>query len=181
MTDTLNETQQSGTGYRTPETDAYRWSDDRSIYGWSEFAGKLERERDKAEERAKELEAEVQLWKENATSNRDVFDETVKNYDDLTEKFIALEREHNKAVTTCKIWQHGHSKLVADRDEWQRRANEHAKNYLAMCKEAEHAKSYKKVMKEQHKQLTEKLASVVKQNAKLLTMLQEHGLAEYGN
>jgi len=30
----------------TPETDAYRWNDDRSICGWGQFAEKLERERD---------------------------------------------------------------------------------------------------------------------------------------
>jgi len=122
MTDTLNKTHQSCTVSDTPETDAYRWSDDRSIYGWSEFASKLERERDEArfdlafrrdlyklqEERVKELEAEVKLWKENATSNKDVF-----NF---------VERERDEAVNACHIWQRGHSKLVADRDEWKKEA-----------------------------------------------------------
>ena len=32
----------------TPETDAYKATNDHSTYGWSEFARKLERERDKA-------------------------------------------------------------------------------------------------------------------------------------
>jgi hypothetical protein len=57
-----------------------------------------------------------------------------------------LERERDEAVNACHIWQRGHSKLVADRDDWKR---------LAV---------------EQEKQI-----------AKQLTILQEHGLAEYGN
>ena len=32
----------------TPETDAYKATNDHSTYGWSEFARKLERERDEA-------------------------------------------------------------------------------------------------------------------------------------
>jgi hypothetical protein len=131
----------------TPET---RWFFSRAnVDNWNDqidFCEKLERERDEArfdlafrrdlyklqEERVKELEAEVKLWKENATSNKDVF-----NF---------VERERDEAVNACHIWQRGHSKLVADRDDWKR---------LAV---------------EQEKQI-----------ANQLTILQEHGLAEYGN
>ena len=55
-----------------------------------------------------------------------------------------LERERDEAVNACHIWQRGHSKLVADRDDWKRFAVE------------------------QEKQI-----------AKQLTILQEHGLAEW--
>lgn len=41
----------------TPETDAYKLTSDRSTYGWSEFARKLERERDL-------WKAEAERWKE---------------------------------------------------------------------------------------------------------------------
>jgi hypothetical protein len=46
MTDTPHKNPESCTGSDTPETDAYRWNDDRSICGWGQFAEKLERERD---------------------------------------------------------------------------------------------------------------------------------------
>jgi len=147
MTDTLNKTHQSCTVSDTPET---KWFFSRAnVDNWNDqldFCERLERERDEArfdlafrrdlyklqEERVKELEVEVKLWKENATSNKDVF-----NF---------VERERDEAVNSCHIWQRGHSKLVADRDDWKR---------LAV---------------EQEKQI-----------AKQLTILQEHGLAEYGN
>jgi hypothetical protein len=127
MTDKLHKNPESCTGSDTPETDAYRWNDDRSICGWGQFAEKLERERDEArfdlafrrdlyklqEERVKKLEAEVKLWKENATSNKHV-----SNF---------VERERDEAVNACHIWQRGHSKLVADRDDWKRLAVEQEK------------------------------------------------------
>jgi hypothetical protein len=38
-----------------------------------------------------------------------------------------LERERDEAVNSCHIWQRGHSKLVADRDDWKRFAVEQEK------------------------------------------------------
>jgi hypothetical protein len=112
----------------TPETDAVLNQFEHHLPNWlareimAAVARRLERERNEArfdlafrrdlyklqEERVKELEAEVKLWKENATSNKDVF-----NF---------VERERDEAVNACHIWQRGHSKLVADRDDWKKEA-----------------------------------------------------------
>lgn len=35
-----------------------------------------------------------------------------------------LERERDEAIRSCHIWQTGHSKLVADRDDWKQLAVE---------------------------------------------------------
>jgi len=91
MTDTSNKTQQSGTEYRTPESDFFFLREDIDLEMVIDFARKLERERDELKKHieimglskktasdeyyklaveAEELEAEVELWKENATSNR---------------------------------------------------------------------------------------------------------------
>ena len=133
MTDTLNKTHQSCTGSDTPETDAVLNQFEHHLPNWlaseimAEVARRLERERDEArfdlafrrdlyklqEERVKELEAEVKLWKENSTSNKHVF-----NF---------VERERDEAVNSCHIWQRGHRKLVADRDDWKRLAVEQEK------------------------------------------------------
>ena len=99
-----------------------------------------------------------------------------------------LERERNIWKSRADTYQQDYEQMLrridvvaTDRDDWKLLAVEQEKEIDALRREWEHAKSYKKVMKEQHKQLTSRLDVLYKNNRKLLTLLQEHGLTEYGN
>jgi hypothetical protein len=52
----------------------------------------------------------------------------VDNWNDQLDFCERLERERDEAVNSCHIWQRGHSKLVADRDDWKRLAVEQEKD-----------------------------------------------------
>ena len=115
MTDTLHKNPESCKESDTPETDAvlaqykHHWSASEIM---AEVARRLERERDEArfdlafrrdlyklqEERVKELEAEVKLWKENATSNKHV-----SNF---------VERERDEAVNSAISGRGGTANLL---------------------------------------------------------------------
>ena len=174
MTDTPHKNPESSTISDTPETDAEHericeafCHGSNDYYKMFEFAKKLERERDEArfdlsfsrdlyklhefqsDELRKQL-AEVtkkytllkKLHDAASVDRRNSVSESVR----LVELNHELTKERDEAISSCHIWQKGHSALVSDRDGW------------------------KKLAVEQEKQI-----------AKQLTILQEHGLAEYGN
>lgn len=197
MTDTLNKNTESCTMNDTPETDAILNQFEHLLPNWLAFemaavARKLERERDEAKEHVANLEIaltaairsanERQKETEEARFDLSFSRDLYKLHEFQSDE---LRKQLAEAVSSCNIWQAGHSKLVEDRDEWKSFAvkleNAFKLENDTLRKDLEHAKSYKKVMKEQHKQLTSRLEVLHKNNAKLLTTIQENGLAEYGN
>ena len=116
----------------------------------------------------------------------------VDNWNDQLDFCEKLERERDEAVSSCNIWQTGHSALVEDHDQ---RTNKIAaerdgwkKIAVELEKERDSWMSLAGVRREDYlqattlvNQLNEELAIVRKQNNERLTILQEHGLAEYGN
>jgi len=205
MTDTSNKTQQSCTVSDTPESNALHDKLDKELAFMCErddleaalvdmlnLARKLERERDEAIATRKASAGE---WLD-IIANADKRIARAKRERDEARFDLAFRRDLYKlqefqldelrkqlaeAVSSCNIWQAGHSKLVADRDEWKLLAVEQERDLKEASKALERAKSNKRVMKEQHKELNEELAVVRKQNAEQLTILQENGIAEYGN
>lgn len=86
---------------------------------------------------------------------------------DLKARFEKLERERDEAIRSRHIWQNGHSALVEDRNRWMSLAGVRREDYLQATTLVN--------------ELNKELATVRKQNNERLTLLQEHGLAEYGN
>jgi hypothetical protein len=87
MTDTLNKTHQSCTESDTPET---KWFFSRAnVDNWNDqidFCERLERERNKAEERAKDLEEQVNIWKRSHSI-------LVKSLDNWKQLAVAQEKQ----------------------------------------------------------------------------------------
>ena len=146
MSDTLNKTSQSCTGSDTPETDAVagiegNW--DTKALRMRDFACKLERERDEA--------------RFDLAFRRDLYRLQEFQLDELRKQLA-------EAVSSCNIWQKGHSALVEDRNKTVFDCHQQT-NKIAAEREG-----WKKIAVEQEKQI-----------AKQLTILQENGLTEYGN
>lgn len=110
------------------------------------------------------LEAKYETQKDLLDSYRNLLADAKKDYEDLTEKFLALEREYNEVVKAGHVWRKSHSKIVDDRDDW--------KSFAVKLENA---------FKFENDALRKQLAVVTKQNNERLTLLQENGLAEYGN
>ena len=147
MTDTLNKNTESCTGSDTPETDAVVKqfehllpSDPCEI---TIVARKLERERNEA--------------RFDLAFSRDLYKLQEFQSDELRKQLA-------EAVSSCNIWQRGHSALVEDRNKTVFDCHQQT-NKIAAEREG-----WKKIAVEQEKQI-----------AKQLTILQENGLAEYGN
>lgn len=92
-----------------------------------------------------------------------------------------LERERDEAVRSCHIWQKGHSKLVTDRDDWKAAAVTFEKERDEALFDLAFRRDLFKIQENQLDELRKQLAVARKQNNERLTILQEHGLAEYGN
>ena len=103
-----------------------------------------------------------------------------------------LERERDEAVSSCHIWQTGHSALVEDHDQRTNKIAAEREGWKKIAVELEKERdswmSLAGVRREDYlqattlvNQLNEELAVVRKQNNERLTILQEHGLTEYGN
>ena len=148
MTDTPNKNTESCTGYRTPETDEAKfWSDYHGHYVvFADRAGDFEHERDEA------------LF--DLAFRRDLYKLQENQLDEMRNQLA-------EAVSSCHIWQSGHSELVDDRNRWVSLASVRREEYLQAATLVN--------------ELNKELAILRKQNAERLTLLQEHGLAEYGN
>jgi len=176
MTDTLNKNPQSCTVSDTPETDG-EWNRiacyDHPHFenALAEFTRKLERERDELKADNKHFENQNKVL----TVQRDeaLFDLAFSRdlYKLQESQLDELRKQLAEAINSCHIWQSGHSALVRDRDEalWER---DQLTNKIAAEREG-----WKAIAVELEKQL----AIVTKQNNERLTLLQENGLAEYGN
>jgi hypothetical protein len=158
MTDTLNKTHQSCTGSDTPETDAVLKQFEHHLPNWlaseimAEVARRLERERDE--------------WKA-AHDNQAKLKRIISDRPDL--------KERAKLV----------AKLIKERDEWKEVAKG---SLLGAIRDRDEAVNSCQIWQRGHSKLVadrddwKRLAvEQEKQIAKQLTILQEHGLAEYGN
>jgi hypothetical protein len=110
----------------TPETDAFFWRKDIDWNKEVEFCCKMERERNEWKEVAegsllgaiherdesRELAANLEISLTAAITSANA-------RQDETEHAMA---ERDKAVSSCHIWQDGHSKIVEDRDYWRAEA-----------------------------------------------------------
>ena len=156
MPNTMNKTSQSRTGSDTPETDALHDKLDKELAFMCErddleaalvdmlnLARKLERERDEA--------------RFDLAFRRDLYRLQEFQLDELRKQLA-------EAVSSCNIWQKGHSALVEDRNKTVLDCHQQTSKIAA------EREGWKKIAVEQEKQI-----------AKQLTLLQEHGLAEYGN
>jgi hypothetical protein len=105
----------------TPETDAEKFFSDHHGYCvvFAEHAEDLERERDKYQEQADAL-----LIQLGATQERMIDAERERNeWKEVAEgSLLGAIKERDEAVSSCQIWQQGHSKIVEDRDYWKAEA-----------------------------------------------------------
>lgn len=148
------------------------------------------------------LEAKYEIQKDLLDSYRNLLADAKKDYEDLTEKFLALEREYNEVVKAGHVWCKSHSKIVADRDKWKcsaigfekyvneaiSEANEHY--YFLRTERKKNELNEKKItalieendqLNKEYQKKREQLNTAYKKIYQQLTLLQENGLAEYGN
>ena len=120
----------------------------------------LEMDRDKWKAAAVAFEKERDEALFDLAFRRDLFKLQENQLDEMRKQLA-------EAVSSCHIWQSGHSELVDDRNRWVSLASVRREEYLQAATLVN--------------DLNKELAILRKQNTKQLTILQEHGLAEYGN